>query len=157
MLAFKCDLTLTANGDEVDLRTDRGRGDVYIPLVTIECKQYIDKTMLDNALSAANKLKVFAPFSLDLVSVELNKLSDVNIAGSGMDGFYLLRKQKLSETTFSRGEGPKDTPDVRKRQPICHNVVFELYSAIKSHIENDLWYPQESDILDKGSIKNKLF
>lgn len=157
MLAFQCDLDMYANGDEVELQTDRKRTNVYIPLVTVECKQYIDKTMLDNALSAATKLKFFAPFSLDLVSIELNKLSDVNIAGSGMDGFYILRKQKLSEATFSKGEGPTDTPDIRKRKPICSDVVFELYNAIKSHIESDLWYPKEKDFLTKGSLKNKLF
>lgn len=177
MMALKVPFNLSVNGDDASLRTSTAISELFIPLVTIECKQYIDKTMLDNALSAATKLKNFSPYTLDIITIELNKLSDVNIAGSGLDGFYVLRKQKLSTVTYgSRGKqqdfyntnssqnfndvydehglGPNDTVSVEMRNAIDQSVVLSVYNQIKTHLEKDIWHATVDDFLSQGVLVN---
>ncbi|MCC4783751.1 Bpu10I family restriction endonuclease [Vibrio lentus] len=156
MIALKTDFNLTLNNHRAPLRTSGSIPELLLPLVTIECKQYIDKTMMDNALSAATKLKAFSPFTLDIVTIELNKLSDVNIAGSGLDGFYILRKQKLSEARFRNGDGPRDTVDVTRRNPLDSEVILKVYEAMKNHIESNRWHCDEDAFFEQGFVTNGL-
>lgn len=156
MIALKTDFNLTLNNHRAPLKTSSSIPELFLPLVTIECKQYIDKTMMDNALSAATKLKAFSPFTLDIVTIELNKLSDVNIAGSGLDGFYILRKQKLSEARFRNSNGPKDTVDVTRRNPLDGEVILKVYEAMKSHIESKRWHCDEEAFFEQGFVTNGL-
>ncbi|ELI5740132.1 Bpu10I family restriction endonuclease [Vibrio fluvialis] len=156
MIALKTNFDLSLNHHKSPLRTSGAIRELFLPLVTIECKQYIDKTMMDNALSAATKLKAFSPFTLDIVTIELNKLSDVNIAGSGVDGFYILRKQKLSEARFRNGDGPKDTVDVTRRKPLDCDVIFKVYEAMKNHLTSNRWYYDEDSFFEQGLITNSL-
>lgn len=107
---------------------------VYLPIISMECKQYIDKTMLDNAISAATHLKVTNPFCLELITIELNKLKDINIAGSGIDNLYLLRRQQLKSATYRKGTGPPDTVDVARRKPIDIDVVQAVCHRVQRHL-----------------------
>ena len=153
MIALKVPFNLTINGHNAGIKTRAGINEIFLPLITIECKQYLDKTMLDNALSAATKLKTFSPHTLDIVTIELNKLADVNIAGSGVDGFFVLRKQRLSEVTYgSSGPGPKDTVNVQVRNPVDSDVVFRVYDKMKEHLNKTTWHASVDDFLGNGYL-----
>lgn len=154
MIALKVDLSLLLNNEKTIIKTSTNRKQVCFPLVSIECKQYIDKTMLDNAFNAANKLKTFAPYSYEAISIEFNKLSDVNILGTGIDSFFVLRKQKLSQATFRKGEGPSDTVDINKRNKIDSEVVFKAYKDMERHFTKNFWVTNETDFLSSGILFN---
>ncbi len=152
MMAIQVHLQITTNGiearipirkkgEEILPEKERTRplsaGPIYLPFISMECKQYADKTMLDNAISAATHLKVTNPFCLELITIELNKLSDLNISGSGIDNLYLLRRQQLKAATYRSGVGPTDTVDVSRRKPIDLDVVKSVCGRIKRHLNAD--------------------
>lgn len=68
---------------------------LQIPAVAIECKTYLDKTMLEGASTAASQLLVINPNALYIVLSEWLKLTDnVNLQKFKVDQIYVLRKQK---------------------------------------------------------------
>lgn len=156
LIARRATVKLTIDGTEVRERTKGGsykplsENPSLLPIVTIECKQYLDKTMLDNAMAAADHRRLTTPSCLDLVAVELNKLSDWNIGGSGLDNLYLLRKQRLTDATFLAGTGPIDTVDVTRRNPIDVTVVTLIYNTVKSHLNTPYWRASEAEFLQSG-------
>lgn len=129
MMALRVGLRIAVEGIEVPLAEK-----ILLPFISVECKQYCDKTMLDNAISAAAHLKVTNPFCLEILIAELNKLSDLNISGSGIDNLYLLRRQQLKEATFKRADGPTDTVDVCRRNPVDLEVVKAVCGRVKRHL-----------------------
>jgi hypothetical protein len=156
MIARRACIGLTVDGVGVSERTRQGAYRLLsaqislLPLVTIECKQYADKTMLDNAMAAAGHRRLTTPSCLDLIAVELNKLSDWNIGGSGLDNLFLLRRQHLVGATFTRGTGPKDTVDVSRRNPIDSAVVKKIYACVKKHLEALYWRASDTELLATG-------
>lgn len=166
VLGVKLELTIKVNGVSArfpkrtrehgaseSVRTQKiDQQSILVPIVTIECKQYIDKTMLDNAMAAADHLKSTNPACLDLISIELNKLSDLNIGSSGIDNLYLLRNQHLKQATFRTGEGPTDTPDIRRRNSINPKVVSLLYRRIKKHLTIPYWRASMEEFIREGFV-----
>lgn len=156
MIARRARIAVTVDGVEVNERTGAGTYRLLseraslLPLVTIECKQYVDKTMLDNAMAAADHRRLTTPSCLDLIAVELNKLSDWNIGGSGLDNLFLLRKQRLVDAAFIGGTGPKDTVDVARRNPIDSAVVKKIYRCVESHLNAPYWRASEAELLATG-------
>ena len=80
------------------------KGEVHhfqIPAVAIECKTYLDKTMLEGSSTAAEQLKFRNPNALYLVVSEWLKLTgNVNLRKFKVDQIYVLRKQKNTDREF---------------------------------------------------------
>ncbi len=83
-----------------------------IPAVAIECKTYLDKTMLQDVSTAAEQLKQKNPNAMYIVVAEWLKLTDfVNLKKYKVDQIYILRKQKNTDSEFRFG-------DVYQKNPI---------------------------------------
>jgi len=102
-----------------------------VAAVVIECKTYLDKTMLEGASRAAEELKARNPNGLYIVIMEWLKLSSaVNLRKYKVDQIYVLRKQKNTDREF------RFAPEYAKN-PIDVDVVWHLYSAVRTHLTSD--------------------
>lgn len=102
-----------------------------IPAVVIECKTYLDKTMLEGSSRAAEQLKAKSPNALYIVVMEWLKLtSAVNIRKYDLDQIYVFRKQKNTDREF------RFLPNYVKK-PIDATVVWHLYETVRSHLTTD--------------------
>ncbi|GBE90825.1 Bpu10I family restriction endonuclease [Nostoc cycadae] len=92
-----------------------------IPVVAIECKTYLDKTMLEGSSRAAEDLKARNPNSLYIVLMEWIKLtSDVNLRKYKVDQIYVLRQQKNTDREYRYEE-------TYIKNPINPTVIQHLY------------------------------
>lgn len=72
-----------------------------IPAIAIECKTYLDKTMLQDVSTAAEQLKQKNPNAVYIFVAEWLKLTDsVNLKKFKIDQIYILRKQKNTDREF---------------------------------------------------------
>jgi Bpu10I restriction endonuclease len=102
-----------------------------IPVVVIECKTYLDKTMLEGSSRAAEELKARNPNSLYLVVMEWIKLSsDVNLRKYKVDQIYVLRQQKNTDREF-RYEAKYIKNSIN---PV---VVQHLFKKVRNHLTMD--------------------
>jgi Bpu10I restriction endonuclease len=116
-----------------------------IPLVTIECKTYLDKTMLQDASSAAGVVKLRSPNGLCIVVAEWLKLTEaVNLHKFNLDQIFVLRKQRNTDREFRYREG-------YVKNPIYPDAVMELYSLVRTHLTSD-WSKGISGGLKKGYL-----
>lgn len=118
---------LTLNGEERDIR---------IPIVAVENKTYIDRTMLEGIMSTAEKIKTGNPYAL-FIAVSENYDVDLSVdpAYSRIDQIYVLRKCKRKETWSN----------------IDPAVVWRLFSEVKNHIEHP-WSDVENKMRNEGVI-----
>jgi Bpu10I restriction endonuclease len=102
-----------------------------LPIIVIECKTYLDKTMLEGSSRAAEDLKARNPNSLYIVVMEWIKLSnDVNLKKYKVDQIYVLRQQKNTDR------------ELRYRDNYCKNeinpiVVEHLLNTVRQHLVTD--------------------
>lgn len=97
--------------------------DIHVPVVSIECKTYLDKTMYEGSVATAEKIKRGNPYSLFLIVTETYEVSsDVDPAYSEIDQIYVLRKQSQRE----------------ERKPIQVDIVEDLYRTVERHL-NASW------------------
>jgi len=102
-----------------------------LPAVVIECKTYLDKTMLEGSSRAAEELKARNPNGLYLVVMEWLKLTeDVNLRKYKVDQIYVFRKQKNTDREFRF-----DLDYVKN--PINSDVVFHLFNLVRDHLIAD--------------------
>ena len=102
-----------------------------IGAVAIECKTYLDKTMLEGSSRAAEQLKARNPNAMYIVLMEWLKLtSAVNLRKYEVDQIYVLRKQKNTDREFRFVE------DYQKN-PIDADVVWHLYETVRNHLTTD--------------------
>ncbi|MBD2384980.1 Bpu10I family restriction endonuclease [Cylindrospermum sp. FACHB-282] len=102
-----------------------------IPVVVIECKTYLDKTMLEGSSRAAEDLKARNPNSLYVVLMEWIKLtSDVNLRKYKVDQIYVLRQQKNTDREFRYEE-------TYVKNPINPTVVQHLFHKVRKHLKTD--------------------
>ncbi|MFH7026289.1 MAG: Bpu10I family restriction endonuclease [Heteroscytonema crispum UTEX LB 1556] len=102
-----------------------------IPVVAIECKTYLDKTMLEGSSRAAEDLKARNPNSLYVVVMEWIKLSsDVNLRKYKVDQIYVLRQQKNTDREFRYEED-------YVKNPINTTVVQHLFHKVRKHLTSD--------------------
>ncbi|CAD5945842.1 Bpu10I family restriction endonuclease [Planktothrix agardhii] len=102
-----------------------------IPVVVIECKTYLDKTMLEGSSRAAEDLKARNPNSLYMVLMEWIKLtSDVNLRKYKVDQIYVLRQQKNTDREFRYEE-------TYIKNPINPTVIQHLFNKIRNHLTRD--------------------
>lgn len=94
---------------------------IYVPIVSIECKTYLDKTMYEGSVSTADKIKKGNPYCIFLIVKETYEVSlDVDPKLSDIDQIYVLRKE-------------------RRANPIFQDIVYDLFKFVEKHISSD-WY-----------------
>ena len=113
---------------------------LQIPAVAIECKTYLDKTMLEGASNAGEQLLAKNPNALYIVVAEWLKLTEkVNLKKYKVDQIFVLRKQKNTDREFRYD-------DDYVKNPIYEDVTFNLFNMVRDHLTNP-W---------EGSIQEKL-
>ena len=112
------------------LNVDGNRAvDISLPVVAIENKTYLDKTMLEGSIATAEKIKSGNPYCLFCIVSECYDVSlSVDPAYSRIDQIFVLRKNT-----------PHD-----ERQQIFDDVVRKLVDLVYQHL-NRPW----SDIQNK--------
>jgi len=116
-----------------------------IPAVAIECKTYLDKTMLEGSSNAAEQLKYRNPNAVYIVVAEWLKLTeDVNLRKYKVNQIYVLRKQKNTDREY------RFEPDYQKN-PVYHDVVEHLFNYVRAHLTTD-WESGITYGLDKGYL-----
>ncbi len=104
---------------------------LQIPAVAIECKTYLDKTMLEGSSTAAHQLKIRNPNAIYIVVAEWLKLTDdVNLRKYEVDQIYVLRKQKNTDREFRFLEG-------YVKNPIYVDVVQRLFEDIRDYLNSE--------------------
>lgn len=107
-----------------------------LPIVAVECKTFIDKTMLEGSVATAEKIKAGNPYTLFCMVSELYDVSmEVDPAYSRIDQIYILRKNTR--------RGPWKDIDA--------DVVIDFVETVREHLTRP-W----SDIARKLSEYGKL-
>jgi len=110
---------------------------INVPVVSVECKTYIDKTMLEGSIATAEKIKMGNPHCLFLVVTEWYEVSyEVDPKYSRIDQIYVLRREKRRVAT---------------RHPIYSEVVIDLFDTVHAHLERD-WSRIEEKMTREGKI-----
>lgn len=93
---------------------------IKIPIISIENKTYLDKTMLDGAIATAEKIKSGNPYAKYFVIAEDYDVSyNVDPAYSKIDQIYVLRKRKKNEASAD----------------IYSSVFIDLVNEIELHFD----------------------
>lgn len=133
----------------IDIRctgTTKGQTEsLQLPAVAIECKTYLDKTMLEGSSTTAEQIKVRTPNAIYIVVMEWLKLTeDVNLKKYKVDQIYVLRKQKNTDREY------RYLPDYDKK-PISAEVVMHLYETVREHLTQP-WIGGLKHGLDRGYL-----
>ena len=116
-----------------------------VPAVAVECKTYLDKTMLQDASTAAEQLKTRNPNALYIVVAEWLKLTEsVNLKKFKIDQIYVLRKQKNTDREFRYAEG-------YKKNPIHSDAVEHLFNLVRTFL-SEPWQGGIEFGLDRGFL-----
>lgn len=116
-----------------------------IPAIAIECKTYLDKTMLQDVSTAAEQLKQKNPNAMYIVVAEWLKLTEsVNLKKYKIDQIYVLRKQKNTDREFRYDPG-------YQKNPIYEDVVEHCFNSVREFLTGD-WEGGISHGLDKGFL-----
>lgn len=109
-----------------------------LPIVAIENKTYIDKTMLEGAIATAEKIKSGNPYSLFFIVAENYEVDlKVDPIYSKINQIYILRKSKRIKNQDSK--------------PIYADVLIDLVNEVKNHLTRD-W----SDVKKKMETTGKI-
>lgn len=94
---------------------------LHVPVVSIECKTFLDKTMYEGSVATAEKIKRGNPYSLFLIVTETYEVaSNVDPAYSEIDQIYVLRKHSRRDT----------------KMPIQADIVEDLYRKVELHLSS---------------------
>jgi hypothetical protein len=116
-----------------------------VPAVAIECKTYLDKTMLQDVSTAAEQLKQKNPNAMYIVVAEWLKLTEsVNLKKFKIDQIYVLRKQKNTDREF-RYES------TYQKNPIYPDVIAHCFFTVREFLTTD-WDGGITHGLDKGYL-----
>jgi hypothetical protein len=113
--------------------------ELSIPIIAIECKTYLDKTMLEGSVATAEKIKSGNPHCKFYIVTETYEV-DLNVdpSTSRIDNIFVLKKSRNNNQDY----------------PICSDVIMNLYNEIKKHL-NSNWSNIEENIKNKGIIFDK--
>ncbi|MFY7997316.1 MAG: Bpu10I family restriction endonuclease [Candidatus Kapaibacteriota bacterium] len=117
----------------------------HIPAIAIECKTYLDKTMLEGSSTAAEQLKIRSPNALYIVVAEWLKLTEsVNLRKFKVDQIYILRKQKNTDREFRY-------LSTYTKNPVFADVVEHLFNTVRTHLTSE-WESGISFGLERGYL-----
>lgn len=121
---------------KVSIKIDEAYKEIKVPIIAVENKTYIDKTMLEGVIATAEKLKSGNPYTRFVVVTENYDVDlKVDPIYSRIDQIYVLRKSK-------RKEDPT---------PIDADVVIRFFNETRSHIERP-WSNIEVKMRNEGII-----
>ena len=101
---------------------------ILVPVVSIECKTYLDKTMYEGSVATAEKIKQGNPYGLFFIVTETYDVKeDVDPKYSQLDQIYILRKSKRD----------KDEKYSTRNQ-IYSDVIIDLFRRVEKHL-NSVW------------------
>ena len=125
---------------------DRGDEESFdMPAVAIECKTYLDKTMLESCSTTGEQLKKNNPNALYFVVAERLKLSEaVNLKNCKIDQIYILRKQKNTDREDRYLPG-------YVANPIYTDVVLHLFNSVRDYLSAD-WGGKIADGIQRGYL-----
>ncbi len=107
-----------------------------LPIVAVECKTFIDKTMLEGSVATAEKLKAGNPYALFCMVSELYDVAmNVDPAYSRIDQIYILRK------------ATRRSP----RRDISADVVISFVNRVKQHLTRP-WSDISKKLADTGTL-----
>ena len=99
-----------------------------LPAVAIECKTYLDKTMLQDASTASEQLRHRNPNAMYIVVSEWLKLTEsINLKKFKIDQIYVLRKQKNTDREFRY-------LDTYVKNPIYEDVIDNLFNQVRDFL-----------------------
>jgi Bpu10I restriction endonuclease len=140
IIGAKVKVSMQSNGSDIPETYDWD-----IPAVAIECKTYLDKTMLQDASTAAEQLKQKNPNAMYLVVAEWLKLSEsVNFKKYKIDQIYVLRKQK------NKDRKDRYNPSYQKN-PIYTDVIEHCFNTVREFLTAD-WEGGISHGLERGFL-----
>lgn len=121
---------------DFDLNINNKKRHLRIPIVAVEGKTYIDKTMLEGIIATAEKIKNGNPYAR-FIAVSENYDVDLSVdpAYSRIDQIYVLRKCKRKEAWAD----------------IDAAVVIKFFKEVKEHIERP-WSDVEHKMRNDGVI-----
>lgn len=122
---------------DVKLRMDEGNPiTTSVPVVAIECKTFLDKTMFEGAAATAEKLKAGNPYTMFGIVAETYEIDRSFIpAYSRVDQVYILRKGSRKGN----------------KRPIDSGVVWKLVDDITAHLKRP-WVDVENKLLQDGLL-----
>lgn len=110
--------------------------ELSIPIVAIECKTYLDKTMLEGSIATAEKIKSGNPHCKFYIVTETYEVHlNVDPSTSRIDNIFVLKKGRTNNRNNS----------------ICSSVIIDLYNEVKNYLDSN-WSDIEKNITDKGKI-----
>jgi len=116
-----------------------------IPSIAIECKTYLDKTMLEGASTAGEQLKTRNPNALYIVVSERLKLTEsVNLKKYKVDQIYILRKQRNTDRELRYSS-------TYVSNPIYADVVFHLFKLVRGYLSTD-WHGTTAEGIERGYL-----
>lgn len=116
-----------------------------IPAVAIECKTYLDKTMLQDVSTAAEQLKQKNPNAMYIVVAEWLKLTEsVNLKKYKIDQIYVLRKQRNTDREFRYLA-------TYQKNPIYPDVITHCFNTVRDFLTAD-WEGGIAHGLDRGFL-----
>jgi hypothetical protein len=118
---------------------------IIAPAVCVECKTYVDKPMLDRCNYEAEAIKRVFPSCLYIVVSEYIKLEERERPSFYINQVYTLRKQKTVDRAVRL-----DVSSGWKKNPIDHELVWDLFTNVKRHLEESWWEPGAA--LTKGKL-----
>lgn len=138
VIGISIDAQFQCNGSDIVERSE-----FEVPAVAIECKTYLDKTMLEASSAAAEQLKYKNPNSKYILVMEWLKLSDsINLKKYKVDQIYVFRKQKNTDREFRYD-------DAYDKKPIDPAVIGHLFNMVREHLTSD-WSGDVSEGLERG-------
>jgi len=121
---------------KVLLNDDNSQYEIFVPVVAIECKTYLDKTMLEGSVATAEKIKQGNPHCKFYIVTETYEVNySVDPSTSRIDNIFVLKKGNRS----ARGN------------EYYNDVFIALYNETKKHL-NTNWADIQANIENKGTI-----
>lgn len=139
-IGIRVDMSMSCQGSS---QVERDVWD--LPAVAIECKTYLDKTMLQDASTAAEQLRYRNPNAIYIVVAEWLKLTEaVNLKKFKIDQIYVLRKQKNTDREYRFLPG-------YVKNPIYEDVLCHLFERVRDFLCNP-WEGGVNYGLQKGYL-----
>jgi hypothetical protein len=120
-----------------------GESQAVIPVIAIEAKTYIERTMLDSCAGTARRLKAAMPYCLYIVAAEYLKLEEAHPELTAIDEIFVLCRASVGERSQYR-RARRDPHDIDS------TVVYELFEMVHRHLRQVWWSP--NDALNRGRI-----
>lgn len=119
--------------------------ELQLPAVAIECKTYLDKTMLESSSTAAEQIRARTPNAIYIIVSEWLKLTeDINLKKYKVEQVYVLRRQKNTDREYRYS-------DEYVKNPISVETVAHLYELVRNHLTNP-WMTGVKNGLERGYL-----